>query len=120
MIMYRSAFYRRFQFFQCVDWSGGIYVSPTFAGSRPGSLVALTWATLNHYGLEGYLKATKAIMETRDYIYEELLKIKNIYVMAKPDVSVIAFNSHDLNILNVYDKMSEIGWHLNAIQNPTG
>lgn len=120
VIMYRSTFYRRFQFFQCVDWSGGIYVSPTFAGSRPGSLVAMTWATLNHYGHKGYLDATRAIMECRDFIYEELLKIENIYVMAKPDVSVIAFDSRHMNILNVYDKMTALGWHLNAIQNPTG
>lgn len=120
VIMYRNYEYRRFQFFECVNWSGGIYVSPTFAGSRAGSLVAMTWATLMHYGKNGYLDATKKIMETRDFVYEDLLTIPNIYVMAKPDVSVIAFNSHDLNILNVYDKMTELGWHLNAIQNPTG
>lgn len=49
-----------------------------------------------------------------------MLKIPNIYVMCKPDVSVVAFDSKDMNILNVYDEMGQKGWHLNAIQNPTG
>jgi hypothetical protein len=40
--------------------------------------------------------------------------------MNEPDVSVIAFDSEQMNILNVYDQMTEKGWHLNAIQNPTG
>ena len=40
--------------------------------------------------------------------------------MAKPEVSVIAFDSKDMNILNVYDELCARGWHLNAIQNPTG
>lgn len=40
--------------------------------------------------------------------------------MCEPEVSVIAFDSHDCNILNVYDEMHGKGWNLNAIQNPTG
>ena len=40
--------------------------------------------------------------------------------MGQPEVSVVAFNSKVMNILNVYDEMTEKGWHLNAIQNPTG
>lgn len=120
IILYRDTSYRRHQFFQCVDWSGGLYASPTFAGSRAGSLIAMTWATLNSYGKDGYINSTREIIKTTKYITEELKKIDNIYLMCEPEVSVIAFNSHDCNILNVFDEMSAKGWHLNAIQNPTG
>jgi glutamate/tyrosine decarboxylase-like PLP-dependent enzyme len=35
------------------EWSGGLYVSPTIAGSRPGGLIAGAWAALMALGLEG-------------------------------------------------------------------
>lgn len=40
------------------EWSGGLYVSPTIAGSRPGGLIAGAWAAMMSLGLEGaYLLA---------------------------------------------------------------
>ena len=69
--MYRNTELRRFQFFSAVEWSGGIYVTPTFAGSRAGCLMAMTWATLMSFGHEGYVKATKEIIETTKYITNE-------------------------------------------------
>jgi sphinganine-1-phosphate aldolase len=73
VIMYRNTSYRKHQFFECVEWPGGIYVSPTFAGSRAGSLIAMTWATLMNIGLNGYVKATKNIIETTQHITNELV-----------------------------------------------
>lgn len=35
------------------EWSGGLYVSPTIAGSRPGSLIAGAWAAMMSLGQEG-------------------------------------------------------------------
>ena len=40
--------------------------------------------------------------------------------MCEPEVSVVAFDSKDFNILNLLDDMAAKGWHLNALQNPTG
>ena len=40
--------------------------------------------------------------------------------MNRPDVSVIAFDSPDFNILHVLDEMSARGWLLNGLQNPIG
>lgn len=71
IILYRDPSYRRFQYFQCVDWSGGLYASPTFAGSRAGALVAMTWAVLNSYGKDGYISATRDIIKTTKYIAKE-------------------------------------------------
>ena len=39
IIMYRNTVLRRHQYFAQPEWPGGIYVSPTMAGSRPGSLI---------------------------------------------------------------------------------
>lgn len=35
------------------EWSGGLYVSPTIAGSRPGALIAGAWAAMISLGQEG-------------------------------------------------------------------
>lgn len=40
--------------------------------------------------------------------------------MCEPEVSVVAFDSTEFNILNLLDEMTNRGWHLNALQNPTG
>ncbi len=71
VIMYRNTSYRKHQYFSCVEWPGGIYVSPTFAGSRAGSLIAMTWATLLYHGHNGYVQITKDIIHTTKYIANE-------------------------------------------------
>lgn len=37
------------------EWTGGLYVSPTIAGSRPGGLIAGAWAAMISLGSEGYI-----------------------------------------------------------------
>jgi sphinganine-1-phosphate aldolase len=61
VIMYKNKDYRKYQYFSAIEWTGGIYVSPTFAGSRAGSIIAMTWATLAHIGHKGYVKITKVL-----------------------------------------------------------
>jgi sphinganine-1-phosphate aldolase len=118
VIMYRNRELRHYQFFSAAEWQGGIYVSPTFAGSRPGSLIAMTWATLLHFGRQGYVEATRDIVRTTRYIADEIRKIPELRLMAEPDTSVVAFDSKEFNIYNLVDELKE--WHLNGIQNPSG
>ena len=40
--------------------------------------------------------------------------------MSEPEVSVVAFESSEFNILRVLDDMAAKGWHLNALQTPSG
>lgn len=35
------------------EWSGGLYISPTIAGSRAGGLIAGAWAAMMSLGLNG-------------------------------------------------------------------
>ena len=45
-----------------MDWSGGLYISPSQAGSRSGGLIAQTWAALMHVGRQGYQEMAGAIL----------------------------------------------------------
>ena len=55
VILYRDAELRRFQYFSAPRWTGGIYATPTVAGSRPGSLIAGCWAVMAHIGDDGFV-----------------------------------------------------------------
>ncbi|KAL8520208.1 hypothetical protein ACS0TY_010935 [Phlomoides rotata] len=53
VVLYRNHEMRKHQFVAVTEWSGGLYVSPTIAGSRPGGLIAGAWAAMMSLGLEG-------------------------------------------------------------------
>lgn len=64
VILYSSQKLRKYQYFLQPDWSGGVYGSPTMAGSRPGALSAGCWATMMYFGQDGYTNSTKKIIQT--------------------------------------------------------
>ncbi|KAK0551880.1 Dihydrosphingosine phosphate lyase [Tilletia horrida] len=117
VIMYRSAELRRYQYFVQADWTGGVYASPSIAGSRPGSLIAGTWAALMAMGEDGYTQSCREIVGAARAIEKRIREeIKDIRVMGRPLVSVVAFSSAGkVNIYEIGDGMSKKGWHLNAL-----
>ncbi|KAI9139912.1 pyridoxal phosphate-dependent transferase [Paraphysoderma sedebokerense] len=120
VVMYSSKDLRKHQYFVAPDWTGGIYASPTIAGSRPGALIAGCWTAMMKMGEAGYLEATKKIISTARKIEEGIRKIPSLEVLYQPRVSVIAFTaSSPLNIYTINDYMSTKGWNLNALQYPS-
>jgi sphinganine-1-phosphate aldolase len=102
------------------DWPGGIYGSPTIAGSRSGYLIACCWATLMYYGREGYVDETRKIIQIARDIAEGWSQIDGLYLLHQPDVSVVAISSDRFNIYYLFDALHAKGWHLIGLQNPTG
>ena len=43
VILYRNKELRRAQYFAYPEWMGGLYATPTIAGSRSGALLACAW-----------------------------------------------------------------------------
>ncbi|XP_073048966.1 sphingosine-1-phosphate lyase [Primulina eburnea] len=118
VVLYRNHDIRKHQFVAVTEWTGGLYVSPTIAGSRPGGLIAGAWAAMMSLGLEGYLENTRKIMETSKKIERGVREIHGLFVVGKPDMTIVAFGSDILDIFEVNDIMSSKGWHLNALQRP--
>ncbi|KAJ4835155.1 Dihydrosphingosine phosphate lyase [Turnera subulata] len=118
IVLYRNHDIRKHQFVAVTEWSGGLYVSPTIAGSRPGGLIAGAWAAMISLGQEGYLDNTRAIMETSKKIEKGVKEIAELFVVGRPDMTIVAFGSNELDIFEVNDIMSSKGWHLNALQRP--
>ncbi|KAF1334873.1 Sphingosine-1-phosphate lyase, partial [Globisporangium splendens] len=118
VVLYKTKEIRRFQYFAYPDWTGGLYVTPTLAGSRPGALSAAAWASMIRLGYEGYMKNTEQILATAEEIKEGIKKIDGLFVLGDPQVMVICFSGKGLNILKVSDAMAKKGWSLNALQHP--
>ena len=68
VILYRNAELRSYQYFSYSSWPGGLFVSPSMAGSRPGGIIAATWAVMMTMGQNGYLKRAASLLETTQKI----------------------------------------------------
>jgi sphinganine-1-phosphate aldolase len=117
VVLYRNNSFRRHQYFSFPDWPGGIYASPTAAGSRSGGLSAATWASLVYLGEEGYLKAAGAMMKISDDIKKGVEGIPELTIIGEPTF-VISFRSDDIDVFHVNDFMKTRGWRFNILQLP--
>ncbi|HVE84675.1 MAG TPA: aspartate aminotransferase family protein, partial [Myxococcales bacterium] len=88
-----------------------------FAGSRPGALVAACWAALVSTGEDGYLEATRRILETARQIKDGIRRIPELELMGDP-LFVIAFRSGAVDVYRLLDAMSERRWNLNGLHKP--
>ncbi|PWN30943.1 sphinganine-1-phosphate aldolase [Jaminaea rosea] len=119
VVMYRDQALRRCQYYVQPDWSGGVYASPTIAGSRPGALIAGTWTAMMSLGEDGYTKSCHEIVGAARAIEQGIRdEIPDLQVLGKPLVSVVAFASSNPSRLSIYevgDLMSKRGYHLNGL-----
>jgi len=118
VILYRGQELRHYQYYIATDWPGGSYFSPTFAGSRPGALSAACWAAMTSIGVEGYMNATKKILETADKIKQGIREIPELHLMGD-SLFVVAFASDALDIYKVLDQMTHKKWSLNGLHKPS-
>ena len=117
VLTYRSKELRAHQWFAYPDWPGGLYVSPGFAGSRSGGLIASTWASLVLTGREGYLAAARDIYSAAQRIVRGIREIPQLQVIGEPTF-LVAFGSEELDIYLVNDELKRRGWRMNALQLP--
>ena len=118
VVLYRGKDLRQFQYYTAVDWPGGLYLSPTFAGSRPGALSATCWAAMVSIGERGYTEAARRILETGAKVRDGIAAIPGARVLGDP-LWVIAFATEDgTDVFQVLENMSHRGWSLNGLQRP--
>ncbi len=118
VVLYRGLALRHYQYYTTTEWPGGLYFSPTFAGSRPGALSAACWAAMVSIGEEGYLDATRKILETAAKIKEGIRGIPELRILGDP-LWVIAFASETFDIYRIMDFMTERQWNLNGLHKPS-
>jgi glutamate/tyrosine decarboxylase-like PLP-dependent enzyme len=117
VVLYRGAELRRYQYFTATDWPGGLYFSPTIAGSRPGGLLAACWAAMVAMGAQGYQQATQQILETAAHIRAGVQAMPELRVLGDP-LWIIAFASPTLDIYKIMDYLTARHWTLNGLHKP--
>jgi glutamate/tyrosine decarboxylase-like PLP-dependent enzyme len=68
-------------------------------------------------GEQGYLEATRRILEAASTIKQGIRAIPELHVLGDP-LFVIAFGSETVDVFKVMERMSEHGWSLNGLHKP--
>lgn len=118
-VLYRDLAMRQHQFFAYGEWPGGLFGSPTLAGTRPGGAMAAAWAAMRSLGRDGYLRSARVILDTTRALLEGIAAIPGLRVLGAPDMSVFAYTSDEVDILAVADQMEGRGWLVDRLQRPS-
>lgn len=120
IVLYRNKELRHSQYFCFADWTGGMYTTPTIAGSRSTGLIAQAWASLVTLGEEGFMRNARDIIETARNIGKGVKNIPELEVIGNVEAMIVCFRSasSEINIYSVGDKMTKRGWSLNSLQSP--
>jgi glutamate/tyrosine decarboxylase-like PLP-dependent enzyme len=121
-VMYRDRDLYQLQIFMYDSWPGGLYASSTAAGTRPGSPIAGAWATMNHLGIEGYMRLGQRVLNATNGLRDGINSVDGLKVTSNPDMSLFEFgidplaDSGDMSIEAIGDVMDDRGWNLDRQQ----
>jgi glutamate/tyrosine decarboxylase-like PLP-dependent enzyme len=91
VILYGDRDLARHQPFVTTDWLGGLYGSPSLAGTRPGGPIAAGWAVLHHLGADGYLRLAADAHRAATALLACIRTNSGLAVRGEPDATVFAF-----------------------------
>jgi glutamate/tyrosine decarboxylase-like PLP-dependent enzyme len=111
VVLYKTRELRKYQFFCTTNWTGGIYISPSALGTRAGGSIAAAWAVMNYLGKEGYHRICRSVFETTNSLISKINSVDGLYILGKPEASLISFGSKNSDIYVVADYMTDRGWH---------
>lgn len=120
IVVYRSMDYLKHQFFVSTDWPGGIYASPTMAGTRPGGPIAAAWAALHAMGEDGYLDLARKALDVTRQLRAGVEAIPGLQPVAELQSTVVTWRSVDpaVDTYAVADQLAERGWAVDRQQYP--
>ena len=115
VILYRDAELRRHQFFCFSNWPGYAVVNTTMQSSKSGGPIAATWATLNHYGYDGYLDVARGLRAATARCVEIVATIPGLRIVGEPEIGLLAIGADGddgVDVFAIADKMEARGWHM--------
>ncbi len=118
-LLYKHESIRRYQYFAYADWPGGLFVSPSATGTRPGGAIAAAWAVLQFLGREGYLRLAEKTMSITHRLLNGIRTIPELYVLGQPMASVFAVGSNVLNVHALADRLEDKGWVIDQQVGPS-
>lgn len=120
VLLWRSMADMKHQFFVAADFPGGIYVSPTLIGTRPGGPIAAAWAALQGVGVDGYRRLSAAALDAADRVRAAVATIDGLQVIGDSHATIVAFGATPggPDIYTVADRLEARGWSVDRSQSP--
>jgi sphinganine-1-phosphate aldolase len=118
VILHRPRSNLRHQVFQFDGWSGGMYGTQAFLGTKPAAPIGAAWAVMHFLGEEGYLRLAREAMDATERLAAGVRAIDGLRVWGEPDMSVMAIGSDCHNIFAIGDLLAERGWHFDRQEEP--
>ncbi len=112
LVLYRNKTLRKHQIFACSNWIGYTIVNNAVQSSKSGGPMAAAWAVLNYVGDAGYLDIAKKKLASVGKITQGIEKIKDLRLMAEPDMCLVSFTSDTINVFHIIDEMNQKGWYI--------
>jgi glutamate/tyrosine decarboxylase-like PLP-dependent enzyme len=120
-ITYRSIDLLKHQFFVATDFPGGIYVSPSMPGTRPGGPIAAAWAGLQALGEDGLTELARRAWEATRKLRDGIASIEGLRLVTDDPTTIVCWASADaaIDTFAVADQMEDRGWLVDRQHRPT-
>jgi sphinganine-1-phosphate aldolase len=117
--MYRTRKLRKYQYYSCSNWNGGLYVTPNMTGSRYASALAFTWTKMLSTGLNGYYEKADAIIGGAHQLRGQFSKLKqHVELITPTTLSIFAFKLRHGDTYDLGDYLRSQGWNVKNTINP--
>lgn len=117
-VFYRTADKAEQHHFDFSGWPNGRFLTSTIIGTRPAGGVAAAWAVLNSLGVAGYKQIARDLLGFIDAYKAGVTAIRGLEIVGKPQLSIVAFGSEDVDVFRVAEVMSGKGWLPGLVQRP--
>ena len=112
MVLYRNPELRRFQMFAFTRWLGYTMINSTIQSTKSGGPIAAAWAVLQYVGDDTYLEFARRKLEATAAIAEGIDQIPDLYLLVRPEMTLLSFSSKTVNIFHIIDEMNAKGWYI--------
>ena len=123
ILIYRNSEIRKHQYYLYPKWMGGLYITPSMAGSRTASMVVASYMILLYYGKGEFRNQFRYINETVDsirvYVKNHLSIDSKLKVIGNPQLSIISIGGeYSVYMYQLMRKKEwELGLSLSAVNN---
>ncbi len=112
VVLYRTKELRKYQYFACSKWTGYTMINTTVQSTKSGGPLAAAWATLNYVGKNMYLEFIRKKLKAVEKIVKFVENHPDLYLVTKPEMTLIAFSSETVNIFHIIDEVNSMGWYV--------
>jgi sphinganine-1-phosphate aldolase len=117
-VLYRHRELRSHQFFATAAWPGGLYGSPSLAGTRSGGIIAAAWAGMMRLGRAGYLDLARRGMAVARRLMDGIEDIPGLRIIGEPAMTVFSFGAEGMDIFRIADRLKALGWRMDRQRRP--